>query len=292
MTEFAESPLNLPIHQFLADNLHLVMGHGAEIVQRDAQVSFGQIDLLCRCSRGDVVAVEVCSGVANREAIGQLLAFIGELRRQGLNAHVRGILVAEGLDPAAEAALYATNDIEYYAYETRYAFHREFASGSSRAPTLPPGFGLPVGAPVPTHMPAPVQSPVQASGHAPLHGYVPAAHGGMHGQSMRPMPIASPVASPLPANGAAAMTMALNAGHHAASTGSTDGNRMAGPRQGASASGEPSSWGHRPGRFPSATGGQVGAGKAMVRYCPHCRQETGMQDFHTRFRCESCGNYS
>lgn len=264
MTSDFDPHVESQIHDFLAENIHLVLGHGAEVVQREAQVAFGRIDLLCRCSRGDIVAIEVERGAADREAIGQLLAFIGELRRQGMNAHVRGVLVAAALNPAAEAALHATNDIEYFSYEMRFSFNRELASHSTRRSPAP-GMMHP-GA---HHHPSPLSYGGSYTGHAMAAPGAPV--------SVPPMASAAPMAPMAPIAHAAPM-------HHTP------------PEPGAPLVdvAEHQFWRARGGRSTANTPAPVAANgpRSLVRYCPHCQQDTPMVDFTTRFRCEVCGNFS
>jgi hypothetical protein len=50
-------------------------------------------------------------------------------------------------------------------------------------------------------------------------------------------------------------------------------------------------WRARGGRTAPAATAAVSP-RSLVRYCPHCKQDTPMVDFTTRFRCEACGNFS
>jgi len=134
--------LETQIHDFVEKNIASVLGHGATVIKREAPVTFGapgaesetagRIDLLCRCPKGDTVAIEIKRGVADRHAVAQLLSYMGELRRSDSTRHVRGVLVAAGVDGPADAALAAIADIDVVVFEIRFLFKPLISRPSTR----------------------------------------------------------------------------------------------------------------------------------------------------------------
>lgn len=87
---------------------------------REQTVASGRIDITARDREGVTVIIELKVGPADRDAIGQLLAYMGDLMDDG--APVRGILVAREFAPRAVAAARAVPNIQL----TRYGFHFTF----------------------------------------------------------------------------------------------------------------------------------------------------------------------
>ena len=82
--------------------------------------SGGRIDILAKDTVGGTVVIELKAGRADRDAIGQLLAYVGELLDEA--ASVRGILVAAEFAPRAIAAARAAPNIRLVRYGIRFSF--------------------------------------------------------------------------------------------------------------------------------------------------------------------------
>jgi hypothetical protein len=115
-----ENLLEAHIHDFLEANITALLEDGAKVIERESVLPFGRIDLLCEDGYGDLVAVEVKRGLVGRDAIGQLLAYLGGLRERNPDRHVRGVLVGETLDAAAAAALKAVPDLDFISYQVSF----------------------------------------------------------------------------------------------------------------------------------------------------------------------------
>lgn len=89
---------------------------------KEQTVSSGRIDITARDRAGSTVVIELKAVPADRDAIGQLLAYIGDL--MGGKEPVRGILVAPDFSPRVTAAARATNNIRL----VRYSFNFSFAT--------------------------------------------------------------------------------------------------------------------------------------------------------------------
>jgi hypothetical protein len=100
-------PHEADLQRFLAERLHLIErglrpwsnGECGEYEIVDDTGRVWRVDLLCRDSHGIPVVVELKMGRATREAVGQILAYMGlvtEILSPGRPA--RGIIVAEDFD--------------------------------------------------------------------------------------------------------------------------------------------------------------------------------------------------
>jgi Endonuclease NucS/Homeodomain-like domain len=82
--------------------------------------SGGKIDILAKDHAGGTVVIELKAGRADRDAIGQLLGYIGELMDEA--AVVRGILVAADFSARAIAAARAAPNIRLVRYGIQFSF--------------------------------------------------------------------------------------------------------------------------------------------------------------------------
>ena len=89
-------------------------------------VASGRIDITARDREGATVVIELKVGAADRDAIGQLLAYMGDLMDDG--ASVRGLPVAQEFGPRAVSAARVTPNLRLVRYGFRFTF--EAVSGS------------------------------------------------------------------------------------------------------------------------------------------------------------------
>ena len=97
---------------------------GLTIVDEDRErrvSSGGRIDILAKDRSGGTVVIELKAGRADRNAIGQILSYIGELMEEA--APVRGILVAAEFSPRAIAAARAAPNIRLVSYGIQFSFN-------------------------------------------------------------------------------------------------------------------------------------------------------------------------
>ena len=87
---------------------------------REQTVPSGRIDITARDHRGTTVVIELKAGAADRDAIGQILSYIGELTDR--TTQVRGILVAREFSARAVAAARAAPNIRLVQYGFRFTF--------------------------------------------------------------------------------------------------------------------------------------------------------------------------
>jgi len=96
---------------------------GLKIVDGDKErvVESGRIDITAEDETGTAVVIELKAGTADREAIGQILSYMGDLQAQG-KEKVRGILVAGNFTPRATAAAKAVPNVALQKYGFKFTF--------------------------------------------------------------------------------------------------------------------------------------------------------------------------
>jgi len=99
---------------------------------RQHVVPSGKIDITASDERGAIVVIELKADTADREAIGQILSYIGDVSVSA--PQVRGILVAREFTPRAVAAARASPSIRL----VRYGYHFTFEPVASGSQTTQP----------------------------------------------------------------------------------------------------------------------------------------------------------
>lgn len=97
---------------------------GLTIIDDGAErsVSSGFIDITARDSTGALVVIELKAGTARRDAIGQILSYMGDLQEEHPTKLVRGILVAAGFDAKSQAAARMVTNLQLRIYSVRFSF--------------------------------------------------------------------------------------------------------------------------------------------------------------------------
>ena len=95
---------------------------GLTIIDGDREQTFpsGRFDITARDENGTTVVIELKAGGADRDSIGQILSYIGDLT--DLTTQVRGILVAREFSPRTVAAARAAPNIRLVEYGFRFTF--------------------------------------------------------------------------------------------------------------------------------------------------------------------------
>ena len=86
-------------------------------------VPSGRIDILAVDSKKGHVVIELKAGTADRDAVGQILSYIGDLQANGRRA-IRGILVAADFTGRAIAASKAVPNVELRKYGFTFSFQK------------------------------------------------------------------------------------------------------------------------------------------------------------------------
>lgn len=92
-------------------------------------VASGRIDILARDSLGALVVIELKAVKAPRDAVAQLLAYMGDLQEE-MGGDVRGVLIAPDFDPRALSAARMVPSLKLYAYSFSFNFAEQRGSGA------------------------------------------------------------------------------------------------------------------------------------------------------------------
>lgn len=88
---------------------------------REQTVASGRIDITARDESGAVVVIELKAGSADRDAIGQILAYMGDLMTS--QQQVRGLLIARDFTARAKSAARAVPNLRLVGYGFRFTFN-------------------------------------------------------------------------------------------------------------------------------------------------------------------------
>lgn len=97
---------------------------GLEIIDDGAErsVSSGFIDITAKDAGGSIVAIELKTGTARRDAVAQVLSYMGDLAEEEPESNVRGILIAGDFDKKARAAARMVPMLSLRAYKVKFEF--------------------------------------------------------------------------------------------------------------------------------------------------------------------------
>ena len=87
---------------------------------KEQTVPSGRIDITARDAKGATVVIELKAVPADRDAVGQILAYMGDLI--GTTPTVRGILIAGEFSPRAVAAARAAPNVRLVRYRFKFSF--------------------------------------------------------------------------------------------------------------------------------------------------------------------------
>jgi hypothetical protein len=103
----------------IAGDLDLLGIGGLRLQGRQAWTGAGYVDLLCRDSSRGWVVIEVKRNRIDRRALGQLLSYMGWIKRNlaAPSHRIRGRLIGRGMDVGIDDAISLLADVEYISYE-------------------------------------------------------------------------------------------------------------------------------------------------------------------------------
>ncbi|MGY6216964.1 endonuclease NucS domain-containing protein [Methylolobus aquaticus] len=101
---------------------------GLKIADEGAErsVESGFIDITASDASGEVVVIELKTGVAGQRAIAQILSYMGDVAVENEGTKVRGILVAAEFDAKAKAAARMVPNLSL----RKYSVHFKFSDGN------------------------------------------------------------------------------------------------------------------------------------------------------------------
>jgi RecB family endonuclease NucS len=98
---------------------------------KEKQVASGRVDIIAKDKQGSAVVIELKAGTADRETVGQIIGYMGDL--QPSNKSVRGIIVAGDFTQAAVSALGTMPNLQLKKYGFKFTFtavHGTSANGN------------------------------------------------------------------------------------------------------------------------------------------------------------------
>ena len=103
------------LRDFLAENPDLIE-KGLSVVGKEYDISgAGRVDLVCKDKRGNYVVIETKKGRESDQVVGQILRYIGGLKKEG--KRTRGIIIVNEQDDKLDFAIEAVKDfikLKYY----------------------------------------------------------------------------------------------------------------------------------------------------------------------------------
>ena len=87
----------------------------------ERSVASGFIDITAKSTDGSIVVIELKAGTARRDAIGQILSYMGDIAAEESN-QVRGILVAGDFDNKARSAARVVSSLSLRLYRVSFEF--------------------------------------------------------------------------------------------------------------------------------------------------------------------------
>lgn len=117
--EMKPPPATLSLEKDLRDHLAAkpsLIENGLSLVGKEYTITgAGKADIVCKDKRGNYVVIETKKGRESDQVAGQILRYIGGLKKEGKRA--RGIIVAKEPDERLDLAVYAVEDLiklKYY----------------------------------------------------------------------------------------------------------------------------------------------------------------------------------
>ncbi len=120
------------LQTYLARNLSILGIPDAILVASEYQTEVGRIDLLIGSQNSTLWVVELKAGVAGRDAIGQIVSYIGAMRNEQPGKRVFGILIATDFDRSCLAAHSAVGDIALKRVRIEYALDDVLPKNATR----------------------------------------------------------------------------------------------------------------------------------------------------------------
>jgi hypothetical protein len=85
-------------------------------------VASGFVDIFAKDELGTPVVIELKAGTARRDAIGQILGYMGDIQSEDASSKVRGILVAGGFDRSCTGAARIIPNLKLLEYRFDFSF--------------------------------------------------------------------------------------------------------------------------------------------------------------------------
>jgi ribosomal protein S27AE len=131
--------LERQIQRHLSSNLHKLGVGRLTFVAEEFPVAFGRIDILAKNDDGALIVIECKRGIATRDAVGQVQSYMGALMAQNPKQKVFGVIVAQGLDDGAKAAIASNKLVAYCQCDVTisFDFKADFSKSQELSDLLP-----------------------------------------------------------------------------------------------------------------------------------------------------------
>lgn len=116
-----EKSLEKDIYENLS-SLESGLKRATEEDNRQRQVASGRLDILAEDESNRLVVIEIKTGKAKREVIGQTMAYMSDINKNFPEREVRGIIVADSFSDKLTAAVSFGVDVQLYNYERHVQF--------------------------------------------------------------------------------------------------------------------------------------------------------------------------
>ena len=116
-----EFPEERELKKALRDNIEQ-LEEGLKFLEEERFVKAGFIDITAEDKNGVTVVIELKKGEADRDAVGQIAAYMGDMTANG--SAVRGMLIAYGFSHRAVAAAKMVHGLALHRYGYRFTFEK------------------------------------------------------------------------------------------------------------------------------------------------------------------------
>jgi hypothetical protein len=130
--------LERDLQDYIARNVDAVFGFPMTLIGREVDVGVGRVDILATDAEKTIWVIELKIRACSRDVVGQVLSYLGAVRKRYPSHAVVGAIVGPRFDDTALAALSATTDMTFFKYEVRYAISELSHSPRSTRSSTPP----------------------------------------------------------------------------------------------------------------------------------------------------------
>lgn len=116
--------LERDVQKYLAKNLSQLQDElttKSDRTGKEVTVDSGRIDILAENSEDEPVVIEIKTGEAKHDALGQIQAYMSEVMKEN-SGNVTGIIVAEDFSTKLTSAVTIARNVELYTYEIEFDF--------------------------------------------------------------------------------------------------------------------------------------------------------------------------
>jgi RecB family endonuclease NucS len=113
------------LEKYIFDNLSTLesgLNRVTEGDSRQRQVDSGRLDILGEDEDGRLVVIELKTGEAKRDALGQTMAYMADIDEEFPEREVRGIVVSDSFSDKLTSAVSLQPNVQLYHYDVQFTF--------------------------------------------------------------------------------------------------------------------------------------------------------------------------